>query len=89
MENLIFNKWIEISATLTVKLVFVEKSNNSGLITIYKKDDINPVKTLVVNGRKVIDKSGKVLDFGDAYPIATDYGKEMITKQFIKAWSLV
>ena len=86
MENLIFNKWIEISATLTIKLVFVEKSNNSGLITIYKKDDLNPVKTLVVNGRKVIDKSGKVLDFGDAYPITTDYGKEMITKQFIKTW---
>lgn len=86
MENLIFNEWIDISSTLTVKLVFAENSNDSGLITIYKKDDINPVKTLVVNGRKIIDKSGKVLDFGDAYPIATDYGKTMITKQFIKVW---
>ena len=41
---------------------------------------------LMVKGRKVFDASGKCLDFGDAYPSTTEYGKMMITKQFIKAW---
>ena len=43
-------------------------------------------KALVVKGRKVFDNTGKCLDFGDAYPITTDHGKMMITKQFINAW---
>ena len=41
---------------------------------------------LIVKGRKVFDASGKCLDFGDAYPSTTEYGKMMITKQFINAW---
>ena len=41
---------------------------------------------LMVKGRKVFDATGKVIDFGDAYPITTEYGKIMITKQFINAW---
>lgn len=41
---------------------------------------------LMVKGRKVFDASGKCLDFGDAYPSTTKYGKRMITKQFINAW---
>lgn len=41
---------------------------------------------LMVKGRKVFDATGKVIDFGDAYPITTEYGKMMITKQFINAW---
>ena len=41
---------------------------------------------LMVKGRKVFNASGKCLDFGDAYPSTTEYGKMMITKQFIKAW---
>ena len=41
---------------------------------------------LMVKGRKVFDVSGKCLDFGDAYPSTTEYGKMMITKQFINAW---
>lgn len=41
---------------------------------------------LMVKGRKVFDASGKCLDFGDAYPSTTEYGKMMITKQFINAW---
>ncbi len=40
----------------------------------------------MVKGRKVFDASGKCLDFGDAYPSTTEYGKRMITKQFINAW---
>ena len=41
---------------------------------------------LMVKGRKVFDASGKCLDFGDAYPSTTEYGRMMITKQFINAW---
>ena len=41
---------------------------------------------LIVKGRKVFNASGKCLDFGDAYPSTTEYGKMMITKQFINAW---
>ena len=41
---------------------------------------------LMVKGRKVFDSTGKLIDFGDAYPITTEYGKMMITKQFINAW---
>ena len=41
---------------------------------------------LMVKGRKVFNASGKCLDFGDAYPSTTEYGKMMITKQFINAW---
>ena len=41
---------------------------------------------LMVKDRKVFDASGKCLDFGDAYPSTTEYGKMMITKQFINAW---
>ena len=41
---------------------------------------------LLVKGRKVFNTSGKCLDFGDAYPSTTEYGKMMITKQFINAW---
>ena len=41
---------------------------------------------LMVKGRKVFDASGKCLDFGDAYPLTSEYGKMMITKQFINDW---
>ena len=35
---------------------------------------------------KVFDDSGKMIDFGDAYPLTTEYGKVMITKKFISVW---
>jgi hypothetical protein len=41
---------------------------------------------LIVKGRKVFNANGKTVDFGDAYPLATEYGKMMITKQFINEW---
>lgn len=41
---------------------------------------------LMVKDRKVFDASGKCLDFDDTYPLTTEYGKRMITKQFINAW---
>lgn len=43
-------------------------------------------KALLVKNRKVFDDSGKMIDFGDAYPITTEYGKIMITKKFISVW---
>ena len=59
------------------KYILIMEINENG---IFK--NIN----LMVKGRKVFDASGKCLDFGDAYPSTTEYGKMMITKQFINAW---
>lgn len=59
------------------KYILIMEINENGIIR-----NIN----LIVKGRKVFDASGKCLDFGDAYPSTTEYGKMMITKQFIKAW---
>ncbi|MCR5612295.1 hypothetical protein [Treponema sp.] len=75
MENIILNTWIEIKSSLKVRLLI--KPDENGRIS---------KKGLVVKGRQVFDNSGKSLDFGDAYPITTDHGKLMITKQFIKSW---
>ena len=59
------------------KYILIMEINENGIIR-----NIN----LIVKGRKVFDASGKCLDFGDAYPSTTEYGKMMITKQFINAW---
>ena len=59
------------------KYILIMEINTNGI-----SKNIN----LMVKGRKVFDASGKCLDFGDAYPSTTEYGKMMITKQFINAW---
>ncbi len=59
------------------KYILIMEINENGIIR-----NIN----LIVKGRKVFNASGKCLDFGDAYPSTTEYGKRMITKQFINAW---
>lgn len=59
------------------KYILIMEINENGIIR-----NIN----LIVKGRKVFNASGKCLDFGDAYPSTTEYGKIMITKQFINAW---
>lgn len=56
------------------------------LIMEINKNGISKNINLLVKGRKVFNASGKCLDFGDAYPSTTEYGKMMITKQFINAW---
>ena len=56
------------------------------LIMEIDRNGISKNINLMVKGRKVFDASGKCLDFGDAYPSTTEYGKMMITKQFINAW---
>ena len=59
------------------KYILIMEINTNGI-----SKNIN----LLVKGRKVFNASGKCLDFGDAYPSTTEYGKMMITKQFINAW---
>ena len=59
------------------KYILIMEINTNGI-----SKNIN----LLVKGRKVFNASGKCLDFGDAYPSTTEYGKMMITNQFIKAW---
>ena len=87
MENIILNTWIEIKSGLKVRLLMKpsEKGCSFLIMDIDENGDIS-IKGLVVTGRQIFDNSGKSLDFGDAYPITTDHGRLMITKQFIKAW---
>ena len=87
MENIILNTWIEIKSGLKGRLLMKPGDNDYSflLIEIDENGSISK-KGLVVKGRQVFDNSGKSLDFGDAYPITTDHGKLMITKQFIKSW---
>ena len=56
------------------------------LIVEIKENGIIRNINLIVKGRKVFDSTGKCVDFGDAYPMTTEHGKMMITKQFINAW---
>ncbi len=87
MENIILNTWIEIKSGLKVRLL-LKPSDNDCSFLILEIDENGSIskKGLVVKGRQIFDNSGKSLDFGDAYPITTDHGKLMITKQFIKSW---
>ena len=87
MENIILNIWIEIKSGLKVRLLMKPSENGCSflIMEIDENGDISK-KGLVVKGRQVFDNSGKSLDFGDAYPMTTEHGKLMITKQFIKAW---
>ena len=86
MENIILNTWIEIKCGLKVRLL-MKPGDNGCFFLIMEIDENGDIskKGLVVKGRQVFDNSGKSLDFGDAYPITTDHGKLMITKQFIKS----
>ena len=87
MENIILNTWIEIKSGLKVRLLLKPGVNDCSFL-IMEIDENGSIskKGLVVRGRQVFDNSGKSLDFGDAYPITTNHGKLMITKQFIKTW---
>ena len=87
MDNIIFDKWIEIKNG--VKVLIKRKSNsgdNAILILEINENGNLRQKALLVKDRKVFDDSGKMIDFGDAYPITTEYGKNMITKKFISVW---
>lgn len=87
MENIILNTWIEIKSSLKVRLLMKPGDNDCSFL-IMEIDENGSIskKGLVVKGRQVFDNSGKSMDFGDAYPITTNHGKLMITKQFIKTW---
>lgn len=87
MENIIFDKWIEIKKGLKVRIKRKTNSDNSSVLILeINEDGIFKQKVLFEKERKVFDELGKMIDFGDAYPIVTEYGKIMITKKFINVW---
>lgn len=87
MENIIFDKWIEIKKGVKVRIKRKTNSDNSSVLILeINEDGIFKQKVLFEKKRKVFDESGKIIDFGDAYPIVTEYGKIMITKKFINVW---
>ncbi len=87
MDNIIFDTWIEIKNGVKVRIKRKSNSdNNSILILEINENDNLRQKALLVKDRKVFDDSGKMIDFGDAYPITTEYGKIMITTKFISVW---
>ncbi|MBO7486046.1 MAG: hypothetical protein J6T84_08325 [Spirochaetaceae bacterium] len=89
MENILLNIWIEMKSGIKVRLISKDVYNSDEnyivIMEIYE-NGISRNINLMVKGRKVFDASGKCLDFGYAYPSTTEYGKRMITKQFINAW---
>lgn len=89
MENILLNVWIEIKDGIKVRLTTKELKDSDGtkllIMEINENGNIRIIN-LIVKDRKVRDSSGKMLDFGDAYPLTTEYGKMMITKQFINEW---
>ena len=89
MENILLNIWIEMKSGIKVRLLSKDVYNsdeNYIVIMEINENGISKNINLMVKGRKVFDASGKCLDFGDAYPLTSEYGKMMITKQFINAW---
>ena len=89
MDNILLNVWIEMRDGIKVRLKTKEldaSNENKLLIMEVNENGTIRLKNLIVRGRKVFNANGKSLDFGDAYPLATEYGKMMITKQFINEW---
>ena len=89
MENILLNVWIEMKNGIKVRLISNDVYNSEDKYILIMKINTNGISkniNLLVKGRKVFNASGKCLDFGDAYPSTTEYGKMMITKQFINAW---
>ena len=89
MENILLNIWIEMKSGIKVRLISKDVYNSDEKYIVIMEIIENGISrniNLLVKGRKVFNASGKCLDFGDAYPSTTEYGKMMITKQFINAW---
>ena len=89
MENILLNTWIEMKNGIKVRLISRDVYNSDEkyiLIMEIKENGIIRNINLIVKGRKVFDSTGKCVDFGDAYPMTTEHGKMMITKQFISVW---
>ena len=89
MENIVLNIWLEMKKGVKVRLTSKNLYNSDEkyilIMEIAENGNIKCIN-LIVKGRKVFDASGKCVDFGDAYPTVTEYGKIMITKHFINAW---
>ena len=89
MDNILLNVWIEIKNGMKVRLktkgLDASEQNKLLIMEVNEGENIRIIK-LIVKGRKVFNINGKTVDFGDAYPLATEYGKMMITKQFVNEW---
>jgi hypothetical protein len=89
LENILLNTWIEMKNGIKVRLISRDVYNSDEkyiLIMEINENGIIRNINLIVKGRKVFDSTGKCVDFGDAYPMTTEHGKMMITKQFISVW---
>ena len=81
MENILLNVWIEMKNGIKVRLISNYVYNSEDKYILIMKINTNGISkniNLLVKGRKVFNASGKCLDFGDAYPSTTEYGKMMI-----------
>ena len=89
MENIVLNIWLEMKKGVKVRLTSKNLYNPDEkyilIMEIAENGNIRCIN-LIVKGRKVFDAPGKCVYFGDAYPTVTEYGKIMITKQFINPW---
>ncbi len=89
MDNILLNVWIEIKNGMKVRLktkgLDASDENKLLIMEVNEGENIRIIK-LIVKGRKVFNINGKTVDFGDAYPLTTEYGKMMITKQFVNEW---
>lgn len=97
MENLIFDKWIELGGGRLGFLNVARKQDDENMLLLLLEkteragaagnSEAEPrTIQLVLQGRKVTAENGTQVDFGTAYPIATEQGKITITKQFMKAF---
>ena len=78
MENILLNIWIEMKSGIKVRLISKDVYNSDENYIVIMEINENGISrniNLMVKGRKVFDASGKCLDFGDAYPSTTEYGK--------------
>lgn len=85
MENIVFDKWIELSKNRRALLKEISSVgwNAKILELMLESDGRTQSKKLIVNGRQVADGQGNIVDFGTACPYATEEGKISITRKFI------
>ncbi len=88
MENIVFDQWINLGSKTEGLLKIAKKITDSQMLIVLciRRNNIISTKQLSLKGRVVASENGAVVDFGTAYPYATEEGKITITKQFMKAF---
>ncbi len=88
MENILLDQWIELSKGRSAILREISSIGwNAKILELtVKSAETVSSKKLIVQGRQVADGDGNLVDFGTAYPYATQQGKETITRKFIYAF---